>query len=54
MNDFAVKSTFSFVKLSMNTSMKDMKPVVTQIHELEYWVNTKSLALFGDFGQSRF
>ena len=38
----------------MDASMKDIKTVVTKIHEFEYWDNSLLKALFGNFGQSKF
>ena len=54
MNDFAIKSSSNIVKFSLDTSMKDTKPVVTETYEFELGDNSLLIALSRNFGQSRF
>ena len=54
LNVCSIKSSSNNVKFSLDTPMKDMKFVVTEIHEFENWDNSLLIALLGSFEQSRF
>ena len=49
-NDSAIKSCSHKVKFLLDTSMKDIKLIVAEIHGFEYWGISLLKALFGSFG----